>query len=112
MHNKVKKLYNLYTAEDLKEQLYNEPFSRTTVSFYHYFPISEPLELRNSMYESLFELKVFGRIYLAHEGINAQISIPSHNFNEFRDYLYSIKDLNGIRLNIAVDDDEIDVLLS
>ncbi len=105
MRSKVKKLYNLYTAEELKEQLYNEDFSRTTVSFYHYFPISEPVELRNSMYERLFELKIFGRIYLAHEGINAQISIPSHNFDEFRNYLYSIDALNGIRLNIAVDDD-------
>jgi UPF0176 protein len=105
MRSKVKKLYNLYTAEELKEQLYNEDFSRTTVSFYHYFPISEPVELRNSVYERLFELKVFGRIYLAHEGINAQISIPSHNFDEFRNYLYSIDALNGIRLNIAVDDD-------
>ncbi len=105
MRSKVKKLYNLYTAEELKEQLYKEDFLRTTVSFYHYFPISEPVELRNSMYERLFELKVFGRIYLAHEGINAQISIPSHNFDEFRDYIYSFTALNGIRLNIAVDDD-------
>ena len=105
MHIKTKKLYNLYTTEELKEQLYSEHFSRTTISFYHYFPISEPVELRNSMYERLFELKVFGRIYLAHEGINAQISIPSHSFDEFRDYLYGIKGLNGIRLNTAVDDD-------
>ena len=105
MRKKVKKLYNLYTPEQLKEQLHREEFKRTTVSFYHYFPISTPKELRDTMYEHLFELKVFGRIYLAYEGVNAQISVPSHNFEAFREYLYSIEGLDGIRLNIAVDDD-------
>jgi len=46
-----------------------------------------------------------GRIYLAHEGINAQVSVPSANMESFRSYLYSYAPLNGLRLNIAVDDD-------
>jgi len=46
-----------------------------------------------------------GRIYLAYEGINAQISVPTANVEAFRSYLYSINPLNGLRLNIAVDDD-------
>jgi UPF0176 protein len=50
-------------------------------------------------------LKVFGRIYVAQEGINAQISVPSSSFEALRQYLYSIKPLEGIRLNVAVDDD-------
>ena len=50
-------------------------------------------------------LNVFGRIYVAHEGINAQISVPQNHFEAFKTYLYSIEPLNGIRLNIAVDDD-------
>jgi UPF0176 protein len=50
-------------------------------------------------------LKVFGRIYVAQEGINAQISVPSSSFEALRQYLYSIKPLDGIRLNVAVDDD-------
>ena len=57
------------------------------------------------MYKHLKELGVFGRIYLAGEGINAQISVPTENFEAFRSYLYSIGPLNGLRLNIAVDDD-------
>ena len=32
-------------------------------------------------------------------------SLPSAHFNIFRDFLYSMEYLNGIRLNIAVDDD-------
>ncbi|RYG29322.1 MAG: rhodanese-related sulfurtransferase, partial [Chitinophagaceae bacterium] len=46
-----------------------------------------------------------GRIYVAQEGINAQISVPTANFDAFREYLYSFESLNGLRLNIAVDDD-------
>jgi UPF0176 protein len=46
-----------------------------------------------------------GRIYVASEGINAQISVPSANFEAFQSYLCSMEPLNGVRLNIAVDDD-------
>ena len=28
-------------------------------------------------------LGVLGRIYLAHEGVNAQLSVPEHNWEEF-----------------------------
>jgi len=47
---------------------------------------------------------VLGRIYLAHEGINAQVSVPSANFNDFKSVLYSVEPMNGLRLNVAVDD--------
>lgn len=78
---------------------------RKTISFYQYFPIPDPKAFRDELYQHLDALKVFGRIYVAHEGINAQISVPESNFPAFRDYLYSIGPLNGLRLNIAVDDD-------
>jgi UPF0176 protein len=48
---------------------------------------------------------VQGRIYVAHEGINAQISVPEENVNAFQNYLYTISFLNSVRLNIAVQDD-------
>lgn len=78
---------------------------RTTISFYHYFPIADPQAFRDELYQALAALKVFGRIYVAHEGINAQISVPDSNFEALKAHLYSIEPLNGIRLNIAVDDD-------
>lgn len=98
-------LHNRVSNEELKQRLMEEPFPRTTISFYHYFPVQNPQEFRDLLYKELFALQVFGRIYVAHEGINAQISVPTHNFDAFRDFLYSIEPLNGIRLNIAVDDD-------
>ncbi|RYZ47783.1 MAG: rhodanese-related sulfurtransferase, partial [Chitinophagaceae bacterium] len=73
--------------------------------FYHYFPIADPQQFRDELYRNLQALSVFGRIYVAHEGINAQISVPASKFEAMKEYLYSIGPLHGIRLNIAVDDD-------
>lgn len=98
-------LHNRVSQKELKQRLYDEIEPRTTISFYQYFPIPEPQIFRDELYQQLNQLKVFGRIYVAHEGINAQISVPQSSFEALRDYLYSIEPLNGIRLNIAVDDD-------
>jgi UPF0176 protein len=97
-------LHNRVSQAELKQRLYEETEKRTTISFYQYFPITDPKQFRDELYKRLHELKVFGRIYVAHEGINAQISMPETNFEALKNYLYSIEPLNGIRLNIAVDD--------
>ncbi len=98
-------LHNRVSQAELKQRLLDETEKRTTISFYHYFSINDPQQFRDELYKALNALKVFGRIYVAHEGINAQISVPESNFEAFRTYLYSIEALNGLRLNIAVDDD-------
>ncbi|RFM33273.1 oxygen-dependent tRNA uridine(34) hydroxylase TrhO [Chitinophaga silvisoli] len=98
-------LHNRISAAELKVKLAAETFRRVTVSFYQYAKIEDPKAFRDDLYLKLDELRVFGRIYVASEGINAQISIPEHHFEEFRNRLYAYPFLNGIRLNIAVDDD-------
>ena len=98
-------LHNRVSQKELKQRLLQETEFRKTVSFYHYFPISDPPAFRDELYKNLNILKVFGRIYIAHEGINAQVSVPESLFEAFRNYLYSIEALHGTRLNIAVDDD-------
>ena len=98
-------LHNRVSQKELKERLYQETEPRTTISFYQYHPIPNPQEFRDELYKGLNPLKVFGRIYVAHEGINAQASVPASNFEALRDFLYSYSFLNGIRLNVAVDDD-------
>ncbi len=97
-------LHNRVSQKELKERLYQETEPRTTISFYQYFPIDNPGEFRDALYKGLHPLKVFGRIYVAHEGINAQASVPTSNFEAFKAYLYSIPFLKGIRINVAVDD--------
>ncbi|KAI9450330.1 Rhodanese-like domain-containing protein [Russula earlei] len=98
-------LHNRINNEELKQRLLAETEPRTTISFYHYFQVENPLEFRNELYKHLDVLQVFGRIYIAKEGINAQVSVPAGNYEAFKAYLYSIAPLNGLRLNIAVDDD-------
>jgi len=98
-------LHNRVSQAELKQRLLEETEKRITISFYHYFPIAEPQQFRDELYRGLEALKVFGRIYVAQEGINAQISVPESNMEAFKNYLYAIEPLNGLRLNIAVDDD-------
>jgi UPF0176 protein len=98
-------LHNRINSEELKRRLLEETEPRTTISFYKYFPIQNPQEFRDYLYKHLYNLKVFGRIYLAKEGINAQVSVPQSNFDSLKNFLYSIDELNNVRLNIAVDDD-------
>lgn len=97
-------LHNRLSATELKERLAAETFKRVTVSFYQYAKIADPQLFRDALYQALFELQVFGRIYVANEGINAQVSIPAHHFEDFKQQLYTIPFLKDIRLNIAVDD--------
>jgi UPF0176 protein len=76
-------LHNRVSQKELKDRLYQETEPRTTISFYHYFPVAEPAQFRDDLYKALNELKVFGRIYVAHEGINAQVSVPQSKFEPF-----------------------------
>lgn len=98
-------LHNRVSQKELKELLYQETEARTTISFYHYFFIDDPKQFRDELYRHLRDLKVFGRIYIAQEGINAQLSVPQSNFEALKQYLFSIEPLKSIRLNIALDDD-------
>ncbi len=98
-------LHNRVSNHELKKKLLAETFKRTTISFYYYFPINNPQEFRDFLYKGLNQINVFGRIYIAKEGINAQISVPDEELESFKKFLYAIEPLNGLRLNIAVDDD-------
>ena len=98
-------LHNRVSQKELKERLYNETEARITLSFYQYHFIEDPQLFRDQLYKGMNELKVFGRIYVAGEGINAQVSVPQSSFEDFKQFLYSFSFLENIRLNIAVDDD-------
>jgi UPF0176 protein len=97
-------LYNRINGKELKEKLKSNAEKRTTISFYKYHHILGPSEFRNNLYRLFDQLHVLGRIYVANEGINAQISVPTDQFENFKDLLYSIDFLNGLRLNTAVED--------
>ena len=99
-------LHNRVSQAELKLRLYEETEKRITVSFYKYFLINNPPAFRDELYKGLHALKVFGRIYVASEGINAQASVPESNYRVFQEFLFGFhRQLDGLRINVAVDDD-------
>lgn len=97
-------LWNTLSKEELEDRLREEGYEFVTISFYHYVQIPNPQIFRDYLYQLLNNLNVVGRIYVAKEGINAQISVPTNNYIRFQNDLYSIDFLNGIRLNKAVEE--------
>ena len=97
-------LWNKLSKEELVTKLNESGFKFVTVSFYKYTPIENVQVFRDHLFQMWSNLDVVGRTYVAHEGINAQISIPIPNFEKFRNELYAISFLDGVRLNIAVDE--------
>ncbi len=98
-------LYNKYDKKILKKKLLEEDLRRTTLSFYRYVILKDVNGLRDELYKQLDELKVFGRIYLAHEGVNAQVSVPESNWEKFISLLNSYEQFRNVDLKIAVEDD-------
>jgi len=100
-----KTLHNRINRKELKDRILTEEVQRTTLSFYAYTHLSDPITFRDIFYNGLHELGVFGRIYVASEGVNAQISVLTSNLDALRHYLNTIPFLYNVRLNVAVEDD-------
>jgi UPF0176 protein len=97
-------LYNRINGKELKARIEEEKEPRTTISFYKYHHLADPKAFRDELYRLLESVYVLGRIYVSAEGINAQISVPTENLELFKQHLFSIAFLRGVRLNTAVDD--------
>jgi UPF0176 protein len=98
-------LHNKVNSAELKKKIRESAEERTTISFYQYHHITDPKTFRDQLYLDWEKLGVLGRIYVADEGINAQLSLPSQNLEAFKNHLDSIDFLRQVRLNIAVKDD-------
>ena len=100
----MKTLHNRVSRALLKQRAQDDSTPRNTISFYCYFPIDDTQQFRDKWYDYFSKLDIYGRIYIATEGINAQISCPTSNLNLLKDFIYSHDHLNGLRLNLAVDE--------
>lgn len=97
-------LANKLSAEEAMKRLAEEKFERKTVSFYRYAKIENPREMRDTLYREWDKLKVFGRTYVAAEGINAQISVPEPHWDEFVETLYAHEEFADTPFKIAVEE--------
>ncbi|MGZ5262502.1 MAG: oxygen-dependent tRNA uridine(34) hydroxylase TrhO [Kaistella sp.] len=99
-------LYNTLSAEERAQLIDEAGKQRLTLSFYAYAKISDPKKFRDELFIAWNALDALGRIYVAHEGINVQMSIPAENIDAFRDTLEVYDFMKGIRLNVAVEHDD------
>tara|TARA_Y100000746_G_scaffold225432_1_gene229109 strand:+ start:3366 stop:4397 length:1032 start_codon:yes stop_codon:yes gene_type:complete len=95
-------LYNKLSADERSKILESTNLKRITLSFYQYAKITDPKKFRDSLFIFWDSIGVLGRIYVANEGINAQLSLPEENIKKFTKHLNSISFLKNIRLNIAL----------
>ncbi|AZA53096.1 rhodanese-related sulfurtransferase [Chryseobacterium sp. G0201] len=99
-------LYNTLSAEERAQLIDEAGKERLTLSFYAYAKIEDPKKFRDELFITWNALDALGRIYVAHEGINAQMSVPADQFEAFRDTLEVYEFMKGIRLNVAVEQDD------
>ncbi|MFT5243090.1 MAG: UPF0176 protein [Psychroserpens sp.] len=98
-------LYNNLSAKERAELIEKAGKERLTISFYKYAKIGNTQIFRNHLFLAWDEFEVLGRIYVAQEGINAQLSIPADNFDTFKNHLDTIIFLENVRLNVAIEHD-------
>ncbi|MFK7060694.1 rhodanese-related sulfurtransferase [Flavobacterium oreochromis] len=99
-------LYNTLSAEERAELIDQAGKQRLTISFYQYARIQDPQQFRNDLFLAWNKLDALGRVYVANEGINAQMSVPAENFETFRNTLEAYDFMKGIRINVAVEHDD------
>ena len=96
-------LYNKLSAEERAQLIEQAGEDRLTLSFYQYAQIGNPQLFRDYLFLHWDRIDVLGRIYVAHEGINAQLSVPAKRFEQFKAQLKTITFLKEVRLNIAIE---------
>ena len=100
-----KNLFNKLGRKEAIQRLNEETFKRVTVSFYKYVIIQDPVHFRDVLFAKWNSYQAFGRIYVANEGINAQMSVPEFNWKNFVKDLNTIDELKEIPFKIAIEDD-------
>jgi len=98
-------LYNKLSAKERAALIDEAGEDRLTLSFYQYAKIGNPQLFRDHLFLAWNQMDVLGRIYVAQEGINAQLSVPAKRFEEFKTFLDGIDFLENVRLNIAIEQD-------
>lgn len=98
-------LYNNLSAKERAQLIEEAGQERLTLSFYQYAQLGNPQLFRDYLFLHWNPLEVLGRIYVAKEGINAQLSVPASQFEAFKVTLDEITFLEGVRLNIAIEQD-------
>ncbi len=80
--------------------------ARKTLSFYRYVKLSDPETFRTRLLEAWGSLGCLGRIYVAYEGINAQMNVPEENWDAFDTWVQAQPELAEVPYKFAVEEGE------
>lgn len=104
------KLYNTLSNEERAKWIAEQGIEYITLSFYTYAHLQNPQQIRDELFKGWNELDVLGRIYIAKEGINAQMMVPKANYDRFLEFNNQYVFLQNLRMNIAVEHDNFSFL--
>ncbi len=79
---------------------------RVTLSFYRYVRLVDPEDFRAKLLVQWGALGCWGRIYVASEGINAQMNVPKEHWEAFDSWTQSQPELAGVPYKLAVEEGE------
>ncbi len=97
-------LHRCTPRKDRKQAVFADGVARKTLSFYRYTRIVDPEHFRATLEAELTTMGCLGRIYVASEGINAQMNVPEDNWEKFDTYVQSVPELKDVPYKIAVED--------
>lgn len=95
---------DLRPRAEQKAAIENDGVARTTLSFYQYVAIADPESLRAELLDRWSALGCLGRIYVAHEGINAQMNVPTHHWDQFDAYMKNRPEFRNVPYKFAVEE--------
>jgi UPF0176 protein len=98
---------DLRSREDKRAAVKSDPRARTTLSFYRYLKLKDPQAFRLKLLAKWSELGCLGRIYVAEEGINAQLNVPTAQWAEFDAWVQAQPELAGVPYKFAVEEGEV-----
>lgn len=97
---------DLRSREEKRQAAKADIRPRTTLSFYRYVKIEDPEAFRERLLTAWSAFDCMGRIYVAHEGINAQMNVPQMHWNQFDAWIQDQPELAGVPYKIAVEEGE------
>ena len=102
--SKKKLIKDLRPKKEKQQSVRSDGISRVTLSFYRYVHIEDLKNMHEVLFNRLFDLGCLGRIYIAGEGINAQVNVPKKHWELFDRFIQSIPEFEGTPYKIAVDE--------
>ena len=95
---------DLRPRAEKREAVAGDTRPRVTLSFYRYVKLADPTAFRARLLAAFQPLQCLGRIYVAPEGINAQMNVPKDHFEQFDMWVQTQPELTGVPYKFAVEE--------